>query len=267
MEDEMNVNELRIGFATATSIPETILLFNDFLVQKQESPPDAPVQKGARTLSAENKQLKKENERLLAERDDIRRTIATLTTQDSAERAVGELSGQLRERRSPDQLTELEREKERLAKSLAALKSRVNVQDQITAATEELQTQLKHIHRQYRIVKKVIDGIPHPEKYPDGDEIADLESALKTAKEENSLLREQITQLQHQIATQHNATRQKDQQIDRLVAKLRGIKQKNADSASDANRQQNEIAELRLLYNQATEQMDSLTQGRAEVAG
>jgi chromosome segregation ATPase len=265
VERETDPRALRAAFTTVTAILETVLLFNDFLIQRGDSA--SPVRKASRSARRENAELRAENERLIVERDDVRRTVANLTAQvDSAERAVGDLAGQLRGAGSSGELAELEREKERLTNALAKLRNRFDVQDQTVAATEELQTRLRHINRQYRIVKQAIDGFPRPEDYPDGGEIEDLQTALKLAKQENALLKDQISQLQLQIANQQTATSQKDQQTDRLLTKLRDYKQKTANAGREAGRRQSEIEELRVLYRQAAEQIDRLSQAQEDLA-
>jgi chromosome segregation ATPase len=210
--------------------------------------------------------LRAENARLLAERDEIRGTVSHLTSQvDAAERLLAELGGRLLGEGSPA-FADLEHEKERLSRSLAQLRSRVAVQDQTAAAAAELQARLRHISRQYRIVKRAVDGMPRPEEYPDGDEVAELEAALRSARQETTLLREQVRQLQAQVAAHEGAAARNERILESRAEKIRVAKAALADAAREAAREQSEIAELRALYRQATEAADRADRAHCEAA-
>jgi hypothetical protein len=233
---------LRAGAETFAAIIETVLVFNDLLIQKNAS--------------------------LSAERGDIRGIVATLTDQVvSAERGLAELGECLRAKGTSPELAKLEKEKLRLEKSLVSLRSRIKSHGQTSDVVEELQTRLAHIHKQYRLVRRAIDNLPRPEDYSEADRIHDLESELDSSRKETALLREQVNHLQSQIANYQNADDRKSGQVDKLSVRLRGLKAKTADGARHSARQQSEIAELRALYNEASAEVDRLTQIEADLNG
>jgi DNA repair exonuclease SbcCD ATPase subunit len=140
------------------------------------------------------------------------------------------------------------------------LKEQISAKDETVTATDELRVRLRAIERQYRLVRRAIDGLPHPQAFAEVPD--DLRSDLAIAKQENDLLRNQVKQLQLQIENQQAVNSQKDQRADNQGSKLRDMREKISELIKNDARLQHEIAELRPLYKEASEHVGRLAEAQ-----
>ena len=286
-----DITDLRAASETSIAILETVVLFNDILIQNREKSFKNMQSKNEEaslyTQNHDKKKIFREEENLREKKaeekivkykkkiESLKKQIKNMETlNESSEELKKEneslqkenkiLSSKIKESSSKNTeisnaFEELKEQKNQLLDQISNFKTKLLIDDNSSNMIKKLKDKLNKIEEENRRMRKLLDEANlnnqemNNQLYNNNN---DLKKDLSSQQHENNLLKKQISQMQEQIHNYQENGVQKDQRIERMSDKITTLNSQVLDLTKSKNRLQERISDLERMYNDATQQID-----------
>ncbi|OHT14048.1 hypothetical protein TRFO_43167 [Tritrichomonas foetus] len=289
VKQSTNVENLKATTESILATLETVLLFNDILIQNKvnsiQSEPmvkEILISKSSKSEDHQKiKKYKKEIDRLRNKVEELQQENQDKSMQSSSlEKEVsdlrkqnGKLINKIRDSsRKGDKVSNefeaLQAQKDQLLEDLSSLKSKLVSENKNIEIIQKLKEKLLKVETENRKMRKLLDEASiNQQKINDqiDSEANDLRKDLFDKQRENDLLKKQISQLQEQIFNYQDTGSQKEKKIENMSDKINNLNGKVNDLTRTQSRLQNRINDLESLYKDATQQLDRAENSKSEL--